>query len=115
MLTSLAATDRPSRYALILAGIPAAMEEQGEAQLQQFLALAQPSAPVVRYRKFTGEFASASAVAAAFAASFLKSEVVPGNFLGGGDIAIDASRNTILVLGFGHFLTAMELYVDTQQ
>lgn len=114
LIASLAAgTAWQSRYALVLVGIPAAMDEEGERQLQQFLALASLVAPVVRYRKFTGEFASASAVATAFAASFLETGVVPGNIVGGADIVIDALRNKILVLGLGQYITAMELYANS--
>ncbi|MFH0785679.1 MAG: beta-ketoacyl-[acyl-carrier-protein] synthase family protein [Pseudomonadota bacterium] len=104
-----------SGHALVLAGIPAAMQVEGETQLEEFLALAILSAPVVRYRRFTGEFASASAVAAAFAASFLEAGVIPGNFVGGHDIVLDALHNKILVLGLGQYITAMELYADTVQ
>ena len=99
-----------SRYALVLVGIPAAMERQGEKQLDHFMALAQLSAPVVRYRKLTGEFASASAVATVFAASFLEAGLVPGAFTGGSDIVLNTSQNKILVLGFGLNITAMELF-----
>jgi 3-oxoacyl-(acyl-carrier-protein) synthase len=99
-----------NRYALVLVGIPAAMTKEGEGQLQQFLALAKPSAPVVRYRKFTGEFASASAVAAAYAASLFDAGVIPKTFTGDSDIVLDRRRNKILVLGLGQFITVMELF-----
>lgn len=99
-----------SRYALVLVGIPAAMERQGEKQLEHFKALAQLSVPVIRYRKLIGEFASASAVAAAFAASFLERGLVPGAYVGGRDIVLHSPQNTILVLGFGQNITAMELF-----
>ncbi len=99
-----------SRYALVLVGIPAAMERQGEKQLDHFMTLAQWSAPLIRYRKLTGEFASASAVATAFAASFLEAGLVPGAFVGGRDIVFDTSQTKILVLGLGRNITAMELF-----
>lgn len=102
-------------HALILVGIPAAMQGEGEAQLEEFLMLVKPSAPVIRYRRFTGEFASASAVATAFAASFLEAGVIPGKFVGGNDRVLDALPNKILVLGLGQYVTAMELYADTVQ
>jgi len=104
------AVEWQDRYALVLAGIPAAMAGEGEKQLQQFLALAKLSAPVVHYRKLTGEFASASALATIYAAALFEIGVVPGKLTGGGDIVIDASKNAILVLGFGDTITAMELY-----
>ncbi len=102
-------------HALVLVGIPAAMQGEGETQLEEFLALAKLSAPVIRYRRFTGEFTSASAVATAFAASFLEAGVIPGSFIGGNDRVLDALRNKILVLGLGQYITAMELYADTAQ
>lgn len=100
---------KESSYAVILVGIPAAMQGEGEKQLKQFLALTKLPAPVVPYRKITGEFGSASAVAAALAASFIEAGVVPGALVSGDDIALDNQRNTILVLGLGQYITAMEL------
>jgi len=116
LIASLASSKEwQSRYALVLVGIPAAMEGQGEKQLDHFKALAQLSAPLIRYRKLTGEFASASAVAAAFAASFLERGLVPGAFVGGMDIVLNWSQNTILVLGFGQNITAMELFKPSEK
>ena len=73
-------------YALILAGIPAAMSVDGAKQLAQFLTLSNLTIPVIQYRKITGEFGSASAVATALAASFLESGIIPGALAGGNDI-----------------------------
>ena len=109
LVDSLAASGGLSSYALILAGIPAAMARDGEKQLQDFMALSKLSVPVIEYRKLIGEFASASAVATALAASFLDSGIIPGALAGGSDIAITAETNKILVLGFGQYVTAMEL------
>jgi 3-oxoacyl-(acyl-carrier-protein) synthase len=97
-------------YAIILAGIPAAMRREGEEQLAQFIARAKLSVPVVDYRTFTGEFASASAVAAALAASFLEAGSIPGALTGGRSVAITGHADKILVLGLGRYLTAMELF-----
>ncbi len=96
------------RCGLLMAGIPAAMAGEGEAQLAEFARQAGLTAPLVRYRRLTGEFASASAVAAALAASMLESGVVPGVFSAGEEIVLEP-RNTILILGLGDCLTAMEL------
>ena len=96
------------QYGLILAGIPAAMHEQGEQQLQRFLESAAPAIPVVRYRKFLGEFASASAVAAVMAVSVLETGVIPGTLLEGDDMPLAGQSKTILVLGLGQYLSAME-------
>jgi 3-oxoacyl-(acyl-carrier-protein) synthase len=109
LVDSLAAPGILSNYILILAGIPAAMARDGEKQLQEFMALSKLSVPVIEYRKLIGDFASASAVATALAASFLDSGIIPGALAGGSDIAITAETNKILVLGFGQYVTAMEL------
>ncbi|OGR16885.1 MAG: hypothetical protein A2X81_07930 [Desulfobacterales bacterium GWB2_56_26] len=101
--------DWQSRCGLVMVGIPAAYTQVGEAQLAEFMKLAGPMLPVVRYRRLTGEFASASAVAAALAASMLDEGVIPGVLAEGSDIVLDACRNKILILGFGQNITAMEL------
>ncbi len=111
LIGALAATPGwPGRYALVMAGIPAAMRDQGEGQLARFLDLAGLPVSVIRYRRLTGEFASASAVAAALAASVVTAGVVPGCLAGGGDMVLDAGRNTVLILGLGQNITAMEIF-----
>lgn len=94
-------------YAAVFAGIPAGMTARGNRQLERFLAAIGHRLPVCRYRRFTGEFASASAVAAVLAVSCLEAGLVPGALIGGDDIAVGRGGK-ILVLGTGHFLTAME-------
>ncbi len=101
---------RTDRWALVLVGIPAGMYRQGQQQLARFAALARLTVPVVEYRKYIGEFASASAVATAVAASFLETGRIPAGLAGGSDIAINDRTNTILVLGLGQYITAMELF-----
>lgn len=91
---------------LILAGIPAALREEGEAQLREFLSQTTSEAPVIRYRTVTGEFASASAVAAVASASFLEGGLVPGALINGQDRPL--AHKNILVLGLGKCITAME-------
>ncbi len=86
------------------------MRREGEKQLEQFMALSKLSVPVVDYRKIIGEFASASAVAAALAVSFLESGIIPGCPGEGSDITITNRANRILVLGLGHYITAMALF-----
>ena len=92
-----------SKYALLLAGIPAAVREEGEVQLARFREQSGCKAPVIRYRELTGEFASASAVAAVMAVSFLASREVPG-----GTFSFGSNKDAILVLGLGSYLSAME-------
>jgi hypothetical protein len=96
------------KYALLLAGIPAAVREEGEGQLAEFLAQSNLQAPIIRYREFTGEFASASAVAAVMAASFLSSGEVPGPFVSGNALELAENNQAVLVLGLGRYLSAME-------
>nr|WP_320011252.1 beta-ketoacyl-[acyl-carrier-protein] synthase family protein [uncultured Desulfobulbus sp.] len=92
---------------VVFAGLPAAGREEGEEQLRQFLALLGAEPLVWRYRSFTGEFASASAVAAALAVQCLEVGFVPGSLIGGQDLLLPAGSR-ILVLGTGQCLTAME-------
>ncbi len=88
--------DIRNKCGMILAGIPAARTQVGEQQLDQFMQETDLDVPVIHYRKFTGEFSSASAVATVMAAQLLESGQIPaGKF--------------VMVLGFGHTLTAMEL------
>jgi 3-oxoacyl-(acyl-carrier-protein) synthase len=109
LVGSLTTLDKQGGYAIILAGIPAAMHEEGAKQLEQFIALSKLSVPVVEYRKVIGEFASASAVATVLAASFLESGIIPGALAGGSDIVITGRTSKILVLGLGQYITAIEL------
>ncbi len=88
-----------TQYAMILAGIPAAFAEEGEQQLDLFMRETKLDVPVIHYRKFTGEFAAASAVAAVMAAQLIESGEVPNG-------------KGILVLGFGKMCTAMELIMQ---
>lgn len=96
------------RYALLLAGIPAAVRAEGEGQLARFLERSGCKAPVIRYRELTGEFASASAVAAVMAVSFLAAGEVPGPLVSGAALPLESNSNAILVLGLGPYLSAME-------
>lgn len=101
--------NQPSVYALILIGIPTAMQREGKQQLEEFMALSQLSVPAVDYRQYIGEFAAASAVATVLAASFLATGHIPGALTGGDDLAISNEKNKILILGLGRQITAMEL------
>ncbi len=84
------------KCAMILAGIPAAQETEGEAQLNTFMEASGIDVPVIHYRKFTGEFASASAIAAIMATQLLESGEIPAG-------------KEILILGFGKTQTVMQL------
>ncbi len=103
------AEDVRNNYAAVFAGVPAGMPIQGNMQLQDFLHRSDAGLPLCRYRAVTGEFASASAVAAVMAVSFLEAGCIPGVLVGGADIALTPGKK-ILVLGTGTCLTAMEFF-----
>ncbi len=88
--------DSIANCGMILAGIPASRAVDGEQQLEYFMKETGLDVPVIHYRKFTGEFTSASAVASVMATQLLESGEIP------------AGKN-ILVLGFGENVTAIKL------
>ena len=96
-------------YAAVFAGIPAAMRGQGNRQLATFFDRIGKALPVCRYRDFTGEFASASAVAAVMAVSCIEAGSIPGALLGCNDLPLQPGEK-LLVLGTGTCLTAMEFF-----
>ena len=98
-----------TKYAAVLAGIPAGSYQQGMAQLENFFHRIGQRLPLWPYRACIGEFASASAVAAAMAATFVEAGTVPGALLGGADLHLDREAK-LLVLGTGKALTAMEFF-----
>jgi 3-oxoacyl-[acyl-carrier-protein] synthase-1/3-oxoacyl-[acyl-carrier-protein] synthase II len=61
--------------------------------------------PVIDYRRFVGEFASASAVAAVIALSLLERGAVPGPLAGGRECPLEGRG--ILLLGLGATLSTM--------
>lgn len=90
---------------LILAGLPLACREQAEKQLHALLRSGGLRVPVVRYRELTGEFASASALAAVLAARLVHDGEVPAGLCSPG---CSLSGRRVLVLGLGMTVTAME-------
>lgn len=95
------------RYAAIFAGIPAAYEESGRKQLNEFLTVTEFGGPVIDYRRWTGEFASASAVAAFVAAQCIQRNEIPEQMSGRKMSSL--SDRGILLLGLGDFVTAVEV------
>jgi 3-oxoacyl-[acyl-carrier-protein] synthase-1/3-oxoacyl-[acyl-carrier-protein] synthase II len=95
------------RYGVILAGLPAGCRSEGEIQLQNLLALTGFNHPVIDYRKLTGEFASASAVAAVMAVNFLQKGQIPEPFCK--DKPVELGEKGALIIGTGDFITAMEV------
>jgi 3-oxoacyl-(acyl-carrier-protein) synthase len=96
-----------NRFGTLLAGIPSAFRQKGEKQLQEFLVLSDFHLPVIDYRKLTGEFASASAVAIALAAKFIQNGKIPASLCNGDDYFLNGKG--ILIIGFGKFVTAIEI------
>jgi 3-oxoacyl-[acyl-carrier-protein] synthase-1/3-oxoacyl-[acyl-carrier-protein] synthase II len=94
--------DLNERIGLVLAGIPAAQRAMGQAQLNQVISRTGYSGPVLDFRRQIGEFASATAVAAVFAAARAGSPNRSEDFAG-------IRAPGILVLGLGSSLTAMEV------
>ena len=94
------------RYGAILAGLPLAHQEQAAGQLASFLSLTGYARPVIDYRRFTGEFGSASAVAAVLGAVLVETDALPDP---GRGCATSLGKCGILILGFGDYLTAMEV------
>ncbi|MGD9007486.1 MAG: beta-ketoacyl synthase N-terminal-like domain-containing protein [Desulfobacteraceae bacterium] len=94
--------DLNGRIGLVLAGIPAAQRTMGREQLDRFISQTGYSGPVLDYRRQIGEFASATAVAAVFAAALAGDPNRSEDFSG-------AQAPGILVLGLGSSLTAMEV------
>jgi len=95
------------RYGLILAGIPAACRREGKKQLQNLLSLSGYHHPVINYRKLTGEFASASAVAAVMAVKFLQNGKIPEPLSQDGPAEL--IEKGVLIVGTGEFITAVEV------
>ena len=94
-------------FGAILAGIPAAQYEEGQEQLAKFLSITGYPYPIIDYRRFTGEFASASAVAAVLAVLFVKAGVIPANICRRNPVPL--TGRGILVIGFGNYVTAVEI------
>jgi len=98
------------RYGALMVGLPAARREAADRQLDRFLALSRFDGPVIDYRRLTGEFAAASAVATVLAAEMVSQGSVPGPLVGGTDQALNGKG--VLVLGLGDFITATRVFVS---
>jgi 3-oxoacyl-[acyl-carrier-protein] synthase-1/3-oxoacyl-[acyl-carrier-protein] synthase II len=108
LIDSLGGPDRiKRRYGAVFAGIPGAHRDTGGNQLSQFLSGSGFEGPVIDYRRLTGEFASASAVAAVLAVCFAREGKIPEALSGRKSSCLDGKG--ILILGLGKFVTAVEL------
>ncbi len=92
-------------YGAVLAGIPAAFRDQGMQQLQAFCNKTEFDGAVLNCRRITGEFNSASAVAAALAAHFVNTGKIDAGLDNPQPIFLQGKG--ILLLGLGEFVTAV--------
>jgi len=94
-------------FGAFFAGIPAFERIIAEKQIAEFENALGQKMPLIDYRVFTGEFASASAVAAAIALECVQTGRVP-SFGSTQEIALGGKG--ILILGLGRFATAVEVF-----
>ncbi len=95
------------RFGAILAGIPAAQREKGKGQQDNFLSMTGYPHPVIDYRRYVGEFASASAVATVLGVLSIQAGEIPRNLCH--QQTTPLLGRGILVLGFGNYVTAVEI------
>jgi 3-oxoacyl-[acyl-carrier-protein] synthase-1/3-oxoacyl-[acyl-carrier-protein] synthase II len=93
------------RFGALLVGIPAALRETAERQQARLIELTGFDGPVVDYRRFTGEFATASALAAVAALDLVDKGQVPGALHGGATVSL--TPRSVLIVGLGNCITAM--------
>ena len=108
LIDSLGGPDRIKRkYGAVFAGIPGSHRDTGSNQLSQFLAGSDFGGPVIDYRRLTGEFASASAVATVLAVCFVREGKIPASLCGKKSSSLNGKG--VLIIGLGKFVTAVEL------
>ena len=108
LITGLGGADRiRNQFGAVFAGIPAVHRESGTKQLEAFLSMSGVTCPVIDYRKTTGEFAAASAVATVLAVRFIQAGAFPAGLCNNNESRLQGKG--ILVLGFGSFVTAIEI------
>lgn len=96
------------RTGTILLGIPARFRSTAREQLHEFFGLTGFQGPAVDYRRWTGEFASASAAATALAVQFVREGSVPASLLGGRE-DLPLGGREILLLGLGEHVTGVRI------
>jgi 3-oxoacyl-(acyl-carrier-protein) synthase len=97
-------------YAAVLAGCPAAHRRRTDQQLTDFMTLSRFEGPVIDYRRFSGEFAAASAVAAVMGVDMVREGIVPAAHAGGADVGLNGK--SILLLGLGPYMTAVRIFAQ---
>lgn len=94
-------------FGVLLVGMPLAQRREAEKQLAEVLSFAQGKIPVVPYREFIGEHASASAVAAVLAVECVRSGRLPVGLCDGRPVILEGKG--ALVVGLGKTVTALEV------
>jgi 3-oxoacyl-(acyl-carrier-protein) synthase len=96
-----------SKYGAVFVGMPAGERGICKKQVGEIFSAADFNGPVIDFRKFTGEFGSASAAATALAVRLVRNGKIPGYLSGGEETSLHGKG--ILLLGLGSFLTAVEV------
>jgi 3-oxoacyl-[acyl-carrier-protein] synthase-1/3-oxoacyl-[acyl-carrier-protein] synthase II len=92
-------------FGAVFAGLPAASRIMGQKQLDLFIQTAGFNGPVIDYRRYLGEFSSASAVATVLAVSLLKSGEISSTLTE--KETVELNGKGIILLGLGNFVTAV--------
>jgi hypothetical protein len=95
------------KYGAVFAGMPAGERGNCEKQVREIMSAADLNCPIIDFRKITGEFGSATAVAAALAVRLVRDGKIPGTLSGG--VGSSLNGKGILLLGLGSLLTAIEV------
>ncbi len=95
-------------FGAVFAGLPAASRIMGRKQLDLFIQTAGFNGPVIDYRRYLGEFASASAVATVLAVSLLKTGKISSILTE--KETVDLNGKGIILLGLGNFVTAVAVH-----
>jgi 3-oxoacyl-[acyl-carrier-protein] synthase-1/3-oxoacyl-[acyl-carrier-protein] synthase II len=94
-------------FGAIFAGIPAAEQPLAQEQLGQFLDLTGFNGPVIDFRRLTGEFATATALAVTAGIDAVSSNTMGNVASTQAPISLDGKG--VLVLGLGKFITAIRI------
>jgi 3-oxoacyl-(acyl-carrier-protein) synthase len=95
-----------SRLAAVLVGLPALARDQATTQLNLFMSQSGFDGPVIDYRHYLGDFATAAAVAAVMAVKLAETGLVPAT-LAGRDVTLDGRG--LLLLSLGETAAALEI------
>jgi 3-oxoacyl-[acyl-carrier-protein] synthase I len=100
--------DIDAHYGAIFAGIPLACEGMARDQLANFLSRSGFRGPVIDYRKYTGQYATSSAVAVVLAIKTIEKGSLSAGLTGKGEVSL--GKKGILVMGFGPYCTAIGIH-----